>query len=102
MVKLICSKEQALKNIEVSANKATLKGFVKFVEQIGGGGNMKFNVSAEEYGEILKTDKSHKRFLEKMKENGFSLNENKIKKRAIKSLLSNKEIQEVLKKIGDD
>lgn len=63
---------------------------------------MKFNVSAEEYGEILKTDKSHRRFLAKMKENGFSLDEKKVKKRAMKSLLSNKEIQEVLKKIGDD
>lgn len=63
---------------------------------------MKFNVSAEEYGEILKADKSHRRFLAKMKENGFSLDEKKVKKRAMKSLLSNKEIQEVLKKIGDD
>ena len=63
---------------------------------------MKFNVSAEEYREILKTDKSHRRFLAKMKENGFNLDEKKVKKRAMKSLLSNKEIQEVLKKIGDD
>lgn len=37
MVKLICSKEQALKNIEISAKKATLKDFVKFVKQIEGG-----------------------------------------------------------------
>lgn len=102
MVKLICSKEQALNNIEKSAKEATLKDFVKFVKQIEGSGNMKFNVSAEEYGEILKTDKSHRRFLAKMKENGFSLDEKKVKKRAMKSLLSNKEIQEVLKKIGDD
>lgn len=102
MVKLICSKERALNNIEKSAKEATLKDFVKFVKQIEGGGNMKFNVSVEEYGEILKTDKSHRRFLAKMKENGFSLDEKKVKKRAMKSLLSNKEIQEVLKKIGDD
>lgn len=38
MVKLICSKEQALNNVEKSAKEATLKDFVKFVRQIEGGG----------------------------------------------------------------
>lgn len=40
---------------------------------------MKFNVSPNEYGEILKTEKSHRRFLAKMKEFGFCLDEDKIK-----------------------
>lgn len=63
---------------------------------------MKFNVSPDEYGEILKTEKSHKRFLAKMKELGFCLDEDKIKKQAMKDILSNKKMQEALKKIGDD
>lgn len=63
---------------------------------------MKFNVSPDEYGQILKTEKSHKRFLTKMKECGFWLNESKIKKQAMKDILSNKKMLEVLKMIGDD
>lgn len=63
---------------------------------------MKFNVSPDEYGEILKTEKSHKRFLAKMKECGFCLDEDKIKKRAMKDILSNKKMQKALKEIGDD
>ena len=63
---------------------------------------MKFNVNPDEYGEIIKTKKSHKRFLAKMKECGFCLNENKIKKQAMKDILSNKKMLDVLKMIGDD
>ncbi|CAI2679289.1 hypothetical protein AKUH3B103M_PHAGE100320 (plasmid) [Apilactobacillus kunkeei] len=63
---------------------------------------MKFNVSPDEYGEILKTEKSHKRFLTKMKELGFCLDEDKIKKQAMKDILSNKKMQKALKEIGDD
>lgn len=63
---------------------------------------MKFNVNPDEYGQILKTEKSHKRFLTKMKECGFCLNENKIKKQAMKDILSNKKMLDVLKMIGDD
>lgn len=63
---------------------------------------MKFNVSPEKYGEILKTAKSHKRFLTKMKEFGFCLDEDKIKKQAMKDILSNKKMQKALKEIGDD
>lgn len=63
---------------------------------------MKFNVNSDEYGEIIKTEKSHKRFLTKMKECRFCLNEEKIKKQAMKQILSNKKMQEVLNKIGDD
>lgn len=33
---------------------------------------MKFNVTPEEYAKILKTDKSHERFISKLKELGFS------------------------------
>lgn len=63
---------------------------------------MQFNVSPEKYGEILKTEKSHKRFLTKMKECGFCLDEDKIKKQAMKDILSNKKMQKALKEIGDD
>lgn len=63
---------------------------------------MKFNVNPDEYGAILKTEKSHKRFLTKMKECGFCLNEGKIKKQAIKDILSNKKILYILKIIGDE
>lgn len=63
---------------------------------------MQFNVSPEKYGEILKTAKSHKRFLTKMKECGFCLDEDKIKKQAMKYILSNKKMQKALKEIGDD
>lgn len=37
-----------------------------------------------------------------MSELGFDVNENDIKEQAIKELLSDKEIQKALKKIGDD
>lgn len=63
---------------------------------------MQFNVSPEKYGEILKTAKSHKRFLTKMKECGFCLDEDKIKKQAMKDILSNKKMQKALKEIDDD
>ncbi|CAI2617103.1 hypothetical protein AKUH4B111J_09210 [Apilactobacillus kunkeei] len=63
---------------------------------------MKFNVTPDEYGKILQTEKSHKRFLAKMEECGFYLNEYKIKKVAMKDILSNKKILQVLKMIGDD
>lgn len=33
MVKLLCSKEQALKNIEQSAKQVTLSDFISFVKQ---------------------------------------------------------------------
>lgn len=39
---------------------------------------MKFNVSVEEYGNILKTKKSHERFRNKMAEMGFDLKSDKI------------------------
>lgn len=54
MVKLICSKEQALKNIEISAKKATLKDFVKFVKQIEGGGNYENKLHDRGMGKIHK------------------------------------------------
>lgn len=33
MVKLLCSREQALKNIEQSAKQVTLSDFISFVKQ---------------------------------------------------------------------
>lgn len=34
MVKLLCSREQALKNIEQSANQVTLSDFINFVKRL--------------------------------------------------------------------
>lgn len=63
---------------------------------------MKFNITPEEYQQIVATKRSHQRFINKMSELGFDVNENDIKEQAIKELLSDKEIQKALKKIGDD
>lgn len=54
MVKLICSKEQALNNIEISAKEATLKDFVKFIRQIEGGGNYENKLHGRGMGKIHK------------------------------------------------
>lgn len=60
---------------------------------------MKFNVSAEEFKKAVNSQEQKDWFENEMHK--FE-NEELVKKRAIKSLLSNKEMQEVLKKIGDD
>lgn len=36
MVKLLCSREQALKHIEQSANQVALSDFISFVKQFDG------------------------------------------------------------------
>lgn len=60
---------------------------------------MKFNVSLEEFKKAVNSQEQKDWFENEIHK--FE-NEELVKKRAIKSLLSNKEIQEALKKIGDD
>lgn len=60
---------------------------------------MKFNVTLKEFKKAVSSQEQKDWFENEIHK--FE-NEELVKKRAIKSLLSNKEIQEVLKKIGDD
>lgn len=60
---------------------------------------MKFNVSLEEFKKAVSSQEQKDWFENEIHK--FE-NEELTKKRAMKSILSNKEMQELLKKIGDD